>query len=58
MWGIKWGIVQRMMADAPQYHYESEGKTDKPKNLKQAIKLTNENAAEMMDYFNKLNESQ
>ncbi|MBA4852080.1 hypothetical protein [Emticicia sp. BO119] len=47
-----------MMADAPQYHYESEDKSGKPKNLKQAIKLTNENAAEMMEYLNKLNATQ
>jgi hypothetical protein len=42
-----------MLADAPQYHYDNNTK-DKPKTLKQARKLTNKNAREMMDYFNGL----
>lgn len=52
-WGIRWGIVQRMLADAPQYHYDTDTK-GKPKNLKQAKKLSNKNAKEMMAYFNSL----
>ncbi|WP_158237942.1 hypothetical protein [Emticicia sp. TH156] len=54
VWGIRWGIVQRMLADAPQYNYDTDDK-GKPKSLKHAKKLTNKNAQEMMDYFNSLN---
>jgi hypothetical protein len=53
MWGIRWGIVQRMMADAPKYNYDSNNGASKSKSV---TALTNENAAEMMEHFNRLND--
>ncbi|WP_165372240.1 hypothetical protein [Emticicia agri] len=40
-----------MLADAPQYHYQDHSTRNKPKDLKTAKKLTNQNAKEMMEYF-------
>jgi len=54
-WGIKWGIVRRMMEDAPQYHYDTGDSKSKPKSFKQAQELTKDNAKDIMEYFNKLN---
>lgn len=43
--GIAWGLVQRMMIDAP--NYESEGNDDE-------IELTEENGEKIMNYINSL----
>ncbi|WP_337043864.1 hypothetical protein [Emticicia sp. 17c] len=45
-----------MLADAPQYHYDTDTRpSGKARNLKHAQKLTNQNAQEMLSYFEGLN---
>lgn len=44
--GISWSVVQRMLADAPRYDYESEGK--------KCVRLSQENAQSISNFINSL----
>ncbi len=53
MWGIPWATVQKMMVDAPGYKFDDD-KTGKDGKKLNKIKMTEQNADEIMNMFNSL----
>jgi hypothetical protein len=49
--GIAWSVLQRIMSDLPSYESSSE-KKDSEDN----VKLTSENATDIMNYINSLSQ--